>query len=519
MINHKMRFPKIRNFATFIEPVKSVPRNKLVRVRFAPSPTGYLHLGGLRTALYNFLFAKSHGGQFVLRIEDTDQSRTVPGAIEQLERDLRWAGLSPDEGPTAGGSYGPYIQSERVHLYKNQAQILVDSGFAYPCFCSEKRLDLLRKEAIRMREIPKYDNKCRSLTKEEAQQKINSGHPHCIRFKLSPLTEPTYDLIRDDLNYQPCENEGDLVILKQDGFPTYHLANVVDDHMMVVTHVLRGVEWHISTPKHLLLYKAFGWDAPQYGHLPLIMNADGSKLSKRQGDIQIRNYEGMGIFPLALINYVSKAGGGFKNMDLDQIYSMDQLKDNFDLNLVHKSSCKLTDRLDEYNRTTLQQMVLKEEVLNEMIASVIKMVENSFPNIKELDLSKEHVRKVVLWSQDRIHALNDLVKPNLAFLWNVPSKEQLVDSKIDPEKLDLVIRELQQENDFELEALKSSLRRIADNNGVKFVLLMKILRMALSGLKEGPGVAEVMNILGKDSVLKRLTRAKFYLQEICSNKN
>nr|CAD7456574.1 unnamed protein product [Timema tahoe] len=299
-----------------------------VRVRFAPSPTGHLHLGGLRTALYNYLFAKNHGGTFVLRIEDTDQSRVVPDTVEKLERDLKWAGIVPDESPSVGGQFGPYTQSKRLDIYRAQVNHLLETGAAYPCFCSDTRLGLLKREALRNRQVPRYDNKCRHLSREDRREKLNRYDSYCIRFKLTPNSEPFTDLVFGPVSYDVAQHEGDPVILKSDKYPTYHLANVVDDHFMEISHVLRGVEWQVSTTKHLLMYKAFGWTPPKYAHLPLLMNPDGTKLSKRQGDIRVESFRDGDIFPLALLNYVTHAGGGFHRDLSDEklrIFSLEEL--------------------------------------------------------------------------------------------------------------------------------------------------------------------------------------------------
>ncbi|PNF34521.1 hypothetical protein B7P43_G10725 [Cryptotermes secundus] len=229
-------------------------RIREVRVRFAPSPTGHLHLGGLRTAFYNYLFAKSHGGKFILRIEDTDQSRIVPDAVDKFENDLEWVGIVPDESPSVGGPYGPYKQSERLSLYRNQVKSILEKGEGYYCFCTDRRLDLLRREALRARQVPRYDNRCRHLSEEEVKERLDRGDNYCIRFKLMSDEEAFEDLVYGRISYNVALNEGDPVIIKSDGYPTYHFANVVDDHFMKISHVLRGVEWQISTSKHILLY-------------------------------------------------------------------------------------------------------------------------------------------------------------------------------------------------------------------------------------------------------------------------
>ncbi|MPC24261.1 putative glutamate--tRNA ligase, mitochondrial [Portunus trituberculatus] len=296
-----------------------------VRVRFAPSPTGYLHLGGLRTALYNFLFAKANNGKFILRIEDTDQSRLVPQASERLEEMLVWAKIPPDESPEVGGPVGPYMQSQRLHLYQEYVKRLLENGTAYKCYCSNRRLNWLRNDAIRRNEVPKYDNRCRHLSQKQIEELEGKGTESCIRFKLDAVKEPFKDVIYGSLANSAAEQEGDPVIMKADGFPTYHFANVVDDHLMGITHVLRGVEWQVSTPKHLQLYRAFGWNPPVIGHLPLILNRDGSKLSKRQGDVHIEHYRAQGYAAEAVLNFVTDIGGGFEGRDSRQLLSVEEL--------------------------------------------------------------------------------------------------------------------------------------------------------------------------------------------------
>ncbi|KAL8923211.1 MAG: hypothetical protein Q9172_003230 [Xanthocarpia lactea] len=287
------------------------------RTRFAPSPTGYLHLGSLRTALFNYLLAKATGGQFVLRIEDTDNKRTIPDAEERLYRDLKWAGLQWDEGPDIGGSYGPYKQSERTALYQEHAQKLLQSGHAYRCFCSSEKLGELARRRASLGLPTDYDRTCHGMPREQSDERASAGDPFVIRLRV-PSEPPEYI----DLVYGPvgkpnrnkkAQNLGealyeDPVLLKSDGLPTYHLANVVDDHHMQITHVLRAAEWMSSTPKHLTMYNAFGWKAPQFAHVGLLQDGSRQKFSKRKGDLDIRRFGDQGIFPEALLNYVALYG-------------------------------------------------------------------------------------------------------------------------------------------------------------------------------------------------------------------
>ena len=306
------------------------------RVRFAPSPTGYLHVGGLRTALYNYLFAKHNNGTFILRIEDTDRNRYVEGAVENLIGALKWAGLEFDEGPEAGGDYGPYMQSQRLDIYKKYADELILKGKAYYCFCTPERLLGLRKEQEKQK-LPqtKYDKHCLHLSKEEIENNLTSGIPKIVRLNVeSNQTIKFDDIIREHIEFE-SNNVDDQVLIKSDGYPTYHLANVVDDHFMKITHVIRGEEWLSSTPKHVLLYDAFGWERPVFAHLPLLLNPDRSKLSKRQGDVAVEDYRDKGFINEALVNFVALLG--WNAGDDKEFYYMDDLINNFSLERVNKA--------------------------------------------------------------------------------------------------------------------------------------------------------------------------------------
>ncbi|KAH8240103.1 hypothetical protein KR032_011198 [Drosophila birchii] len=479
-----------------------------VRVRFAPSPTGYLHLGGLRTALYNFLYARHLGGKFLLRIEDTDQTRLVPGASERLVEDLRWAGIEIDEGPGFGGEYGPYVQSHRREIYSKAIEELLLNGSAYRCFCTERRLDLLRKEALRTRQVPRYDNKCRHLSPTEVDALLAKGTAHCIRFKLTDHEEPLDDLIYGQVHHNVSDNEGDPVVMKSDQFPTYHFANVVDDHLMGITHVLRGVEWQISTTKHLLLYKAFGWKPPKFGHLPLLVNADGTKLSKRQGDIGIQHFRQRGYFPLALINYVVSAGGGFEHRAnaKQQLLGMQELGEQFHIERVNSHPSRLNpELLDDLNRLEIEHRLRGQESRRELVKKVQDLVKEAYPKHSNLDLAESHILDVLNWSSQRLTLLQDLTSSKLSFLWVKPSDFQLKD--LTPQQLIDLLKELDSHLDFTKDELNVRLKNFAQTEQLKFPLMMKALRAALSGLKEGPGVAEMMEILGKAVTLERLKEA------------
>ncbi|KAH6603574.1 glutamyl-trna synthetase [Trichoderma cornu-damae] len=286
--------------------------NLPIRARFAPSPTGYLHLGSLRTALFNKLaVSASNGGSFILRIEDTDQSRLVKDAEERLIKDLRWAGLSWDEGPDCGGPYGPYRQSERLPVYREHVQKLLDHGHAYRCFCTPEQLDAQKRALHEAGQPTMYPGTCRSIDAAEADRRAKAGESHVVRFKSEKFGRPK---LRDAIYgpFQKKDMEEDFILMKTDGFPTYHLANVVDDHLMKITHVIRGEEWLISTPKHVALYEAFGWQPPTFAHLGLLVDVDGSKLSKRNDSVNISKYQNGGVFPMALLAWLANLGSSFK---------------------------------------------------------------------------------------------------------------------------------------------------------------------------------------------------------------
>uniref|UniRef100_T1IN70 Nondiscriminating glutamyl-tRNA synthetase EARS2, mitochondrial n=1 Tax=Strigamia maritima TaxID=126957 RepID=T1IN70_STRMM len=467
-----------------------------VRVRFAPSPTGFLHLGGLRTALYNYMFARSTNGTFILRVEDTDQTRVVPEAIDKIQEMLGWMGITIDEGPKEGGKYGPYIQSQRLNMYQNAAKVLVETGAAYRCFCTEKRLDLIRKECAKRNENPRYDNHCRHLTNEELQTKLAQKQQHVIRFK---------------------------VVLKSDGYPTYHLANIVDDHLMKITHVLRGVvcieeylyEWQTSTTKHILLHKALNQEPPNYAHLPLIINKDGKKLSKRQQDIHLESFKNKGYYPQAILNFLIRVGGGCGQLD-ETLYTINDLIDKFSLKNVRNNSSRLeTERLDGINQMHIHTLLEKNVDTKLMVNRVRQLVQNTFSErlgnseLQAKILKDENVERILQWCKPRIYVLQDLVKPDLQFLWlfsdNIKLPSPIRDSKAAIKKVSTILESIDNEQ-FSPEILNRHLKKLSTDEKIKYGWLMKLLRLVLSNLQEGPQVAEMMAILGKEATLDRLSR-------------
>ncbi|XP_051877572.1 LOW QUALITY PROTEIN: probable glutamate--tRNA ligase, mitochondrial [Pristis pectinata] len=484
-----------------------------VRVRFGPSPTGFLHLGGLRTALYNYIFAKKHGGQFILRIEDTDQSRLVPGAAENIEDVLEWAGIPPDESPRQGGSCGPYQQSERLDLYLKAAETLVKRNAAYYCFCTPSRLETTEEEALRMGRTPKYDNRCRHLTSKQIEERLVQGCPYVIRFRLDEGTVSFEDLVYGPNRMDPANVEGDPVIIKTDGFPTYHLANVVDDHHMNISHVLRGTEWLTSTAKHVLMYRAFGWDPPVFAHLPLLLNKDGSKLSKRQSDLFIQNFSQNGYLPEALLDIVTNCGSGFSGNRPGR--TLEELVSEFDVTRITTHSALLDiDKLPEFNRIHLFRHIedssSRQQLVTELQNLVEKVYKEKLPEGEAL--CKDYVERVLVHRKGHITSLLDLLKPAYSYLWIRPPvpREQMEDLTTDGEKICSMVISLYQNwpdvNGTPAE-LNSELRSLQMQfTTTKYSVMMKLLRLALSGQQQGPSVAEMMLSLGPKEVCERLQR-------------
>ncbi|KAK8390301.1 hypothetical protein O3P69_010169 [Scylla paramamosain] len=495
-----------------------------VRVRFAPSPTGYLHLGGLRTALYNFLFAKANNGKFILRIEDTDQSRLVPQASERLEEMLVWAKIPPDESPEVGGPVGPYMQSQRLPLYQEYVKKLLENGTAYKCYCSSRRLNWLRNDAIRRNEVPRYDNRCRHLSQNQIKEQELKGTESCIRFKLGAVKEPIEDLIYGSLANTVAEQEGDPVIMKADGFPTYHFANVVDDHLMGITHVLRGVEWQVSTPKHLQLYRAFGWNPPVIGHLPLILNRDGSKLSKRQGDVHIEHYRAQGYAAEAILNFVTDIGGGFEGRDSRHLLSVEELIEKFDVSRITKNSCRLDmEKLYHYNQLSLHKCLEDPSELKVLLAQLRDLLRKTYSErlwsstAQERVLSTDYLTQVLEWSKVRITCLQDLLHPDFSYVWVVPDQLPVSGLPAMPCSHVTVLRRVEDLIASSTDSFtKENIARLVKNVGKEYKLktpaIMKLMRMSVSGLTEGPPVGEMLAVLGKEAALERIRHAVWLIQ-------
>lgn len=474
------------------------------RVRFAPSPTGYLHVGGLRTALYNYLFARNNNGKFILRIEDTDRNRYVEGAVENLIKVLDWIGLEYDEGPGKDGGYGPYMQSERLELYKKYALELVERKQAYYCFCSSERLQALREEQQSQKLQAKYDKHCLSLSEEEIKQRIENGEPYVIRLNVQPdQTVAFKDIVREDVEFS-SNTIDDQVLLKSDGYPTYHLANVVDDHLMKITHVIRGEEWLSSTPKHVLLYDFFGWEKPVFAHLPLLLNSDRSKLSKRQGDVAVEDYRAKGYLKESLLNFVALLG--WNAGDDKEFYTLDEMVKSFSLERVNKSGAIFNlDKLNWLNAEHLRTKPASEllVMLKEVLASS-EYRENSYSDdylVKVIEAMRERAS----FTADFITSCPYFYKAPESYDADVLKKRWTAESAgyltVLLEKFS-ALGESPTKDDYE-HALKSTAQEMNAALG-KFI---HPLRLAVSGMGTGPGVFDILYILGKHETLSRIKTA------------
>jgi len=470
-----------------------------IRVRFAPSPTGFLHIGGLRTALYNYLFARKEQGTFILRIEDTDQSRIVPGAIENLITSLHNLGLDFDEGPGKEGDFGPYIQSQRLNLYQEQAQLLLEKGFAYPCFCSSETLTNMRKEQQEKGEFVKYDRRCLALSQSEIRQKMANGEKYVIRLKMPDNHKFLfYDLIRGEVEMDSSQSD-DQVLLKSDGFPTYHLAAVVDDHFMQITHIIRGEEWLSSTPKHIYLYECLGWEPPKWVHLPLILNPDRTKLSKRMNDVSVDSYLLKGYLKEAIINFVALLG--WHSADERELFTLDELCEVFSLERVNKANAIFDlAKLDWMNGQYLRLLPLEEIALRCKPLFLEKGFDIS-------DTRKYHLSIAV--ARERCTLLNEIVDYCKMFYQpeTLTEEEENILSTPEAQKvLAWFVQKLPTITNWEVDTIQEVINDGISELGIKGKAFYLPLRLALIGKIHGPELHSTIAIIGLEESVKRLKR-------------
>jgi glutamyl-tRNA synthetase len=488
---------------------------RTVRVRFAPSPTGKPHVGNIRTAMFNWLFARHRGGRFILRIEDTDVARKVKGAEEAIMEGLKWLGLDWDEGPGVGGDYGPYYQSLRLELYKKAAERLVAQGDAYYCYCSPERLEAMRDEQVARKQPSGYDRRCRSLSLEERARKETEGIVPVVRFKV-PLEGQTRfnDLIYGDVVFEHSTID-DFVLLKSDGYPTYHLANVVDDHAMDISHVIRAEEWISSTPRHLLLYKAFGYELPLYVHHPMILGPDRAKLSKRHGAVSILEYREQGYLPETMLNFLSLIGWSLD--DKTEIMSRQELIDNFSLERIGKTGAIFNrEKLDWMNGAYIRKMSPED-----FVRQALPFLERDLPPEVKRPLPIDYVRQVMPLIQERAKTLTlrDMTTlaegPELVEFFFVDRLDYepglLIGDKMSREStvqaLTVARQRLNQLAAFDAGSLEGVLRPLAAELGLKTGQFFGALRIALTGRTAAPPLFQTMAVLGKERCLGRIEAA------------
>ena len=488
-----------------------------IRLRFAPSPTGFLHIGSLRTVLFDYLIAKTLGGKLILRIEDTDKKREVAGAVEGLINILDWIGIKFDEGPHVAGQFGPYTQSERMEIYKEYAEALLKKGGAYHCFCTAEKLAQARERQQAEKKPPRYDRACRELAEAEVKKRIDSGEKFVIRQKM-PLDGEiiVHDELRGDIKFMAADLD-DQVLIKSDGMPTYQFANVVDDHLMKISHVLRGDEWLSSFPKNILLYQAFNWAAPKFIHLTLTLNKEGGKLSKRQGDVAIEDYRSKGYLPEAILNFCVLQGwhpsaSAKTPKDCDEILSLDQMIEYFDYKDMGTSPAIFDiEKLDYFNGYYIRQMSLEKlaKLCLPFMGENLKLTKDSRKQ------SDDYIKKAIGLEQERLKKLSEIGELTEFFFMDELNYETelLIWKKLDKKQV--------KEN---LQVIYDLLEKIADNDWLKENIEKDIIdylkekelkvgdylwpaRVALTGLAASPGPFEVAEVLGKAESLKRINQA------------
>lgn len=476
-----------------------------VRVRFAPSPTGFPHVGNIRTALFNWLFARHEGGKFILRVEDTDRTREIEGARQGIYDSLAWMGMDCDEGPQVGGDFGPYIQSERTGIYRDHIDRLLASGAAYKCFCTSERLTGLREAQEKNKQPTMYDRHCRGLTPAEVAAKEAAGEPLVIRLAMPLEGKTTYtDILRGEITF---ENKllDDQILIKTDGFPTYHFANVVDDHLMEITHVIRAEEWLSSVPKHVRLYEAFGWTTPTWCHPSIILGADKQRLSKRHGATGILEFKEEGFLPPAMMNFLALCG--WSPGDDREIMSREELIQAFSLDGIQKSPAVFDhEKLKWMNGHYIRELPLDE------FAALCK------PYLGDLPFDDEYIKAVIGLEQERVRTLAEIVAATSFFFdEDYPFDEKGVEKwfrKTDPAPvLDALAKRLESAG-WNHDSLEATIDAVASDVGMENRSpVIHITRMALTGRTGGPGLFDLMAVMGRERVLGRIERARRFAGE------
>lgn len=497
------------------------------RTRFAPSPTGFHHIGNYRTALFAYLVARHSGGQFILRVEDTDRKRFVPGSLEAAMDGLRWLGLEWDEGPEVGGAFGPYFQSERLDIYREHAETLIATGHAYRCYCTEERLDAMRAEQRERKEPEHYDRRCRFLTPEQRAEQEAAGASWVVRF-AAPIggTTTYHDALRGDLTFDNNTLD-DMILLKSDGYPTYNFANIVDDHLMDITHVIRGEEYISSAPRYSQVYRAFGWEEPEVLHVGLVLAPDRSKLAKRHGALPALEYRAMGYLPEAIVNFLVLLGWSYDGES--EFFTLPELVEKFDFHRIGTSpSIFDAARLEWFNG-----VYIRKKSPDELLDAAWPFLVAGLPDAAAANLDRDYAKRVLALDRERFKTLKDVPALTSFFFVEQPDYDAtlLLGKNMDAARAVETLRQLlptlgelrEWTHDTLLAALDGFvvghgfLRKKADGSevpdrGPVFMLV----RVAVSGRKETPGLPETLAVLGKDRTLQRLDAARVKLEQLAA---
>lgn len=484
-----------------------------VRVRFAPSPTGYLHIGGARTALFNWLFARKMGGKLILRIEDTDVARLKEDSVSQILTSLKWLGINWDEGPEVGGDYGPYYQSERFDIYRKYCQQLVDEGKAYYCFCTPEELEAQREKQRQAKQPFRYARTCRDLTPEEVKARIDAGASYSVRLKIpAEGSVVVHDLIHGDVTFN-MDQYDDFVIMKSNGIPTYNFAVVIDDHLMGMTHVMRAEEHLSNTPKQLLVYQAFGWEPPKFGHMSMILAPDRSKLSKRHGATSVEEFRSQGFVAEAIVNYLTLLGWG--PGDEREIFSLQDTVELFELEQMSKKAAIYdTKKLTWMNGQYLSELPL-EKILPEVKPFFIK---DGYVDEAWFAENEEYFAKLVDTVRVRVKTLQEIADASDYFFKDVESyDEKGVAKHFKPEAVALLeecIAAVEADDVYSLETTEAAYNKIAADNNLALGKVIHPTRLALTGRTVSPGMFDVMVLLGKEKTLARLHKAVEFIKNM-----
>ncbi len=477
----------------------------MVRVRFAPSPTGYLHIGGARTALYNYLFAKKNKGKFILRIEDTDAERSTEESLNTILDSLRWMGLDWDEGPGVGGEHGPYFQTQRIKIYTEYAEKLLKEGKAYKCFCTKEELDAERKKAESQKRAFKYDGRCKNLSATEAEKKEAEGKRCTIRIKIDSEGETIInDIIRGEVRFQNSVLD-DMIIIRADGMPVYNFTVAIDDALMKITHVIRGEDHLSNTPKQVHIYKALGFNLPFFAHIPLILGPDKSKLSKRHGETSVAEYRKKGYLKEALLNYLAMLGWSAESGE--DVLSMEQLVEKFDLDRVHKAGAMF----DNQKLLWMNGVYIRNTNIDELTRLCVPYLKDS-GLITDGDIKDkyDYIKRVVLLQQEKIKTLSEVVELSAYFFkqeidFDEKAKE-VIEKTENKSKVLEIFKNVIDTVGVDKNKLEESLKVDMETAGIKPKIYMHLIRAVISGTTAGPGLFDIIETLGKDVVLDRAGR-------------